>query len=339
MLRRRSLLCYVTFSAVFVVSSAIIHGAEVSTDPRRPATEAELKRWLENMVWYHHFSHDEISAATGLSGIEVQAALNRLQIRPEGRPARDTDASLLVMPYPGGRHPRVGFLEGAIRPQRETKLSVFTPWDPASYVVLDIPEAIWSNLGLTYLAHTHIPTVWDQRQLRLAKQEWQVATGNDGENAGYVSERKLPNGLTFGTNVRCLADHLEMQMWLTNGTAEPLSDLRVQNCVLLKAARGFEQQTNDNKRFSGVYATCHSPEMDHWIIVAWDPLHRGWANAPCPCLHADPKFPDCEPGETKHLRGWFSFFEGRDIEAELARIEATGWRTAEWPTVPVPLAD
>ena len=66
------------------------------------------------------------------------------------RPQRTADEPLLVLPYPGGRHPRTGFLEGAMRPQRETKISIFTPWDNHSYVVLDIPEAIWSNLGLTY---------------------------------------------------------------------------------------------------------------------------------------------------------------------------------------------
>jgi hypothetical protein len=273
------------------------------------------------MVWYHHLTNDEIAGATGMTPDEVQAALRRLAITPAGRPRRPPDSPLLVLPYPGGRHPRIGFLDGAIRPQRETKLSVFTPWDPDSYVVLDVPEAIWSNLGLTYLAHTHIPTIWDQRDIRLPKQEWQVT--DDGV---FVSERTLPNGIRFGSKVRSTSDHLQMEMWLTNGTSQTLSDLRVQNCVMLKAARGFEQQTNDNKRFSGPYVACHNSAQDRWIITAWDPLHRGWANPPCPCLHSDPKFPDCAPGQTQRLRGWLSFYSGQDLEGELARIEATEWR-------------
>jgi hypothetical protein len=306
-----------------------VRAEESESDARRSATEEELRGWLQNMVWYHRYSHDEIAAATGLSMAEIDAALARWEIRPDGRPPRGPGEPLRVLPYPGGRHPRIGFLEGAIRPQRETKLSVFTPWDAESYVVLDVPEAVWSNLGLTYLAHTHIPTVWDQRELTLAKQEWQV--GSDGS---FASERTLPDGIVFGTKVRSCVDHLEMHMWLTNGTAETLSDLRVQNCVMLKGAKGFEQQTNDNKYFSGSYVAAHNPDKDRWIIVAWEPLHRGWANPPCPCLHSDPKFPDCAPGETQHLRGWFSFFEGTDIDAELARIDATGWRTAEAPRGP-----
>ena len=45
-------------------------------------------------------------------------------------------------------------------------------------------------------------------------------------------------------------------------------------------------------------------------------------------MHSDPKVPDCAPGETQTLRGWLSFYEGQDLDAELQRIEATGWRDA-----------
>ncbi len=48
---------------------------------------------------------------------------------PGERPRRKAGEPLLVRPYPGGRHPRIGFLEGAVEPQRETKVSVCSPWD------------------------------------------------------------------------------------------------------------------------------------------------------------------------------------------------------------------
>jgi hypothetical protein len=118
-----------------------------------------------------------------------------------------------------------------------------------------------------------------------------------------------------------------MELTLTNGTSETLTDLRVQNCVMLKGAAGFNQQTNDNKRLTNSYCACRCDDGRRWIITAWDPCHRPWANPPCPCLHSDPKFPDCPPGETRRLRGWLSFYEGDDLDAELARIEATGWRS------------
>jgi hypothetical protein len=119
-----------------------------------------------------------------------------------------------------------------------------------------------------------------------------------------------------------------MELWLRNGTSENLTGLRVQNCVMLQAAAGFAAQTNQNKLFSGAYAAVRSDDARRWIITAWDPCDRTWANPPVPCLHSDPKFPDCPPGETRRLRGWLSFYEGDDIEAEIRRIEGTGWRGA-----------
>ncbi len=139
------------------------------SDPRPPTDEADLRYWLENMVVLHRFTVEEVNAATGLSPIEVNDALRKFQLSGKLAPARKPGQLLRVLPYPGGRHPRIGFLEGAVLPQRETKVSVFTPWDDGSYVVVDVPEAIFSNLGLTYLGHTHIPTIWDQKKITLPR--------------------------------------------------------------------------------------------------------------------------------------------------------------------------
>jgi hypothetical protein len=291
------------------------------SNARRPRSDAELKYWLENMVWHHRFTTEEIREATGLSACEIEQAACCFGICAATKPCRAADAPLLVLPYPGGRHPRIGFLDGAVRPQRETKISVFTPWDDRSYVVVDVPEAIWSNLGLTYLAHTHVPTVWTKQNVDLDKLEWNRR--NDGT---FDIERRLPNGIAFGANVMPGRNAVRMELWLTNGTKEPLSDLRVQNCVMLKGAAGFEAQTNDNKVFEKPFVAVKAKDVDRWVITAWEPCHRPWANPPCPCLHSDPKFPDCAPGETKRLRGWLSFYAGPDVRAEFERIDATGWR-------------
>ena len=88
-----------------------------------------------------------------------------------------------------------------------------------------MPEALWSNLGLTYLAHTHIDTVWTRQDIELPRQEWEEL-----EDGSFLMQRKLPNGIEFGTQVTPLNSHIRMAMWLTNGTLKPLSDLRVQNC-------------------------------------------------------------------------------------------------------------
>ena len=305
----------------FVVPVGIDAGAHARAgNARRPGNDKELRYWLENMVWYHRFTNEEIAAATGLTDSEIVAAMKKFDVRRDNRPEKE-DSVLTVLPYPGGRHPRIGFLDGAIDPQRETKFSVFTPWDRDSYVVVDVPEAIWSNLGLTYLAHTHVDTFWTKQGVTLPKLEWKRLP--DGK---LEIQRELPNGIAFGVRVRPAADAVRMEMWLRNGTQKRLTDLRIQNCVMPKMAAGFEPQTNDNKVLTNPYVACRSGDGRRWIITAWEGCHRPWANPDCPCFHSDPKFPDLEPGRTARLHGWFSFYEGSDIEAEFRRIEATGWR-------------
>jgi len=292
---------------------------------RRPTNDEELRFWLDNMLIQHRYTIDEAAAATSLTAEEVAAAAKRLAIDPAAQRERAADAPLLVLPYPGGRHPRIGFLDGAVDPQRETKVSIFAPWAGGGYAVADIPEAIWNQpetgRELLYLAHTHVPTMWSKRGVTLEPLEWKRIEG------GWQVERKLPNDVVFGTRVLPARDHVRMEMWLTNGTDKTLRGLVVQNCVMLKGLAGFAQQTNDNKLFRQPYVACHDADKSRWIITAWQPCQRAWGNAPCPCLHSDPKFPDCDPGQTVRLRGWLSFYEGMEIEGELERIGKLGWET------------
>jgi hypothetical protein len=317
-------------SAIALTCSSLALGStthQIAQDPasesRPPHDDEDLRAWLENMVAAHRFTVSEVQAATGLAPAAISAALKRFRIEAGELPARAPGSPMRVLPYPGGRHPRIGFLEGAIRPQRETKFSVFAPWDDSSYIVVDLPEALWSNLGLTYLAHTHVPTIWTKRNITLPRQEW--VRGNDGS---LTSERKLPNGITFVARVTSKSDHVRMTLKLTNASDGKLSDLRIQQCVMLKGASEFAQQTNDNKIFEKPYVACGSTDRRRWIITAWSPCDRVWGNAPCPCLHSDPKFPDCPPGESRLVRGWLSFYEGTNIRAELRRIEQTDWQSS-----------
>ena len=289
-------------AAAVLLCTVLVVIAEV----RKPSNEADLKFWIETMA-RHRYAVSEMESVIGLSSNEITA---RLPATLSPLPP------LVLLPYPGGRHPRIGFLDGAVDPQRETKVSIFTPWDPASYVVLDVPEAIWSQHGLLYLAHTHVPTIWTRQSIQLPKLEW-----NRHSDGSLEIERILPNGVSFGAKVKRADKAVRMELWLKNGTTETLRDLRVQNCVMLKGATDFNQQTNDNKVLSTPFAACKSTDGKRWIITAWVPIHRAWANPPVPCLHSDPKFPDCPPGETQRLRGWLSFYEGQDVYSEFKRIE------------------
>jgi len=294
-------------------------------DVRTPQNDADLKRWLENMAVHHRYSPAEISAATGLTSDEATKALERFDFGQKQPPPRQGNDPLVVRPYPGGRHPRIGFLDGAIRPRRETKVSVFTPWNDGGYAVLDVPEAIWSQQPtgreLLYLAHTHVPTMWDKQGIELERLEW--TTEPSGE---LLVSRKLPNDVTFGARVKPGKDAVRIELWIRNDSKTPLSGLVVQNCAMLKGLNGFDQLTNENKVFSTPYSACRNADGTRWVITAWEPCVRAWGNAPCPCLHSDPQFPDCAPGESQRIHGLLSFYEGNDIQSEFRRLDSTGWR-------------
>jgi peptidoglycan/xylan/chitin deacetylase (PgdA/CDA1 family) len=283
---------------------------------RKPNNDEELEFWLRSMLVDHHYDTVEASAATGLTTSEIRSATKRLNINsPTSLPA----GQLRVLPYPGGRHPRTGFRDGAIRPQRDTKLSVFVPWDPSSYVVADVPEAIWwvqqERRELMYLAHTHIPTSWDIRGERLKPVEWQRS------DTGWSVARRLPNGVEFGCKASPKERELHFTLWIKNGSSDMLTGLVVQNCMMLARAPGFDLLTNDNKLIQKPFVACHDGTKAKWIIAGWQNCDRSWANEPCPCMHSDPKFPDCPVGETRELKGVLTFYSGSEIESELRRLE------------------
>ncbi len=283
----------------------------------RPAKDdAELRYWLDNALGYHRFTPAEAGAALGLTADEVNEATKRLGVDEGSK--RDAKS---VLPYPGGRHPRTGFRDGAIRPQRETKASVFAPWADGGYAVADVPEAIWfeptpKKPELLYLAHAHIPTFWDKKKVELEPMEW--TRKRDGS---LELDRTLPNKVVLSSRVVPAKDGVRMEFRMTNGSSEKLTGLRVQMCVMLAGLKGFEDRTNENKSFELPFAACKDTTGKRWIITGWERCGRAWGNPPCPCLHSDPVVEDCPPGESRAVRGWISFFEGANIRAELTRLK------------------
>ncbi len=312
----------VLVGAFLAASSAAGTDAVPGFESRKPGSEPELRYWLQNMVWEHGFSLEEIRAATGLAGAEITAALRRFDIRPETKPPRTRDARLRLVPWPGGR--AVSNWGGTVEPsrQRETKASVFAPWDEMSYVVLDVPEAIFSSLGIQYLAHLDVPTIWTRKGVVLEKLEW------NRRDDGLDISRRLPNGVAYSARMIAGMDAILMKLVLTNDAGASLSDLRIQNCVFLKGMRGMENEANPRVVSRAPYTAYGTAAGLRWVIVAWTPCDRIWNNPKNPCFHSDPKFPDCPAGESRSVYGRLSFYEGADIQGELDRIEKTGWDLA-----------
>ncbi|MFM7412401.1 MAG: polysaccharide deacetylase family protein [Planctomycetota bacterium] len=292
------------------------------TDGRPPASAEELSYWVSSMG-DHGYSRGHMVAALDLPADQIDAELQR-QSRHSGHVAESASGTIRVLPYPGGRHPRRGFLDGAIRPQRETKLSVFAPWQDGGYAVIDVPEAIWirreDQRQLLYLAHTHIDTIWSQRNQELPALEWDRS--RPGE---YRVRRELPNHVAFGAKARFDERSLKIELFVENRSSETLRGLDVQNCVMLHGCPDFDSVAPDRLVASCPMIACGNASKTRWVISGWRGCTRTWGNPLCPCIHADPTFPDCEPGQTQRLLGWLSFYEGTDIETELRRIEPLEW--------------
>jgi hypothetical protein len=225
-----------------------------------------------------------------------------------------------IGPYPGG-YPRVTKDELCVDPRPDHKLAVYLPWENSGYIVVDLPEVIFSSIGVLFLAHKHIPTIWTEKGVELETVNWQRL--EDG-SMKYV--RRLPNKVVFGAKAIPRKDGVDMELFLENGTERPLTGLRTQICVLLKEAKGFNQLTNDNKFFSpgepaeNPLVAVRDEQGNRWIATAWDHCVRKWGRDLCPCMHSDPQFPDCPPGKRVTLRGRILFLEG-NIEENLRRLK------------------
>jgi hypothetical protein len=279
------------------------------------ATRNDLGYWLSNMLEDHGYSIEEAAATSGLTVAEVEREGKKIGLMARGSAPslrrQSENAPIRLLPYPGGRHPRIDFKEGAILPQRGTKASVFLPWESSGYVVVDVPEAIFSNLGLTYLAHTHIPSIWDVQNLWLDNIDWKR------EASGLRNSRALPNQVSYGVQLTPSINAVDMELWLKNDSAQALTGLRVQVCVMLTGAPGFNRQTIANKRFAAPIAAVQSEKGNRWILTAWERCGRVWGNTQCPCMHSDPVLPDCPVGQTVRVRGKLWFYEGNEIDQEI----------------------
>ena len=272
------------------------------------ATRENLEYWVDNMRRFHDFSWEEIAQVTGYSGEDIQA-----ESRGFDEVIKPSSDVVTILPYPGGRHPRIGALHSMIDPMRGTKLSIFLPWDTSQYIVLDVPEALFSQLGVTFLGHTHVPTVWDNKLVSIVNSDWELT--NDGQ---YVNSWNLPNNITISVAVTPLQESVEMELVVYNGSDVDLDFLNGQVCIMLKGAPDFDDQTRENKVLTDAIAAVHSKTKDRWILTQWERLRRTWDNPKCPCVHFDPVLDPCPIGETVRVKGRIWFHEGAELPLDVA---------------------
>ncbi len=293
-------------------------GALVVQAEEQEATRQDLNYWLENMVLHHRYSIEEAAAVCGLALDTVQEKLRELHLDQRPAPEEQSPSVVRVLPYPGGRHPRLGFLEGAVNPQRGTKVTLFLPWPDAGYVVLDLPEAIHSDKGLLFLAHHDegFPTMWEKAGMEIPNVDW------SREASGRLSrEQKLPNGARFGATVTPGEKQVDLQFWLENNTEDTLRNIRGQICLMLTGAPDFNYLSNARKIFQAPVAAAPSRQGNRWILVAFERAAFIWGNKDVPCIHSDPLLTDVHPGERVAVRGRIWFCQADDVADEIARAE------------------
>jgi len=279
------------------------------------ATLADFKYWSENMIRWHGFSFEEVGKVVGWTPSEVHLTLSRKNLLPV-RETLKKEGEILVLPYPGGRHPREGLKEDAVAPMRGTKVSVFPPWEDGGYVVVDLPGALFTDLGLTFLAHTDIPTVIDQKDEWIENIDW---TRN--EDGAFEYKRSLSVNISFGAKVIPDATGANLEFWLYNGTQKSLNQVKAQVSGFLKCATGFNEQTDANKLFDPPIAAVHNSEKTRWILMGFEKCGRAWGAPPCPAMNTDPYFTNCPPGETVRASGRIWFYEGSDVIAQIMKVK------------------
>ena len=222
-------------------------------------------------------------------------------------------------------------------------------WPSQDYLWLDFPEAIFTSQGLLYLSHVNpgIEAVFPD----LPKVPWRVVPN------GIAFDRQLPNGVSFGGSVTKQNDKsVALELHLKNGSAQVLKNIELQTCAYLRGIREFSDSTRDNKfvhvpetgwvtlsqarelpagtspyrvgwRTKGkpvadwpVMVT-RSNKEERWVGITWrkDTLSL-IGNQNHPCMHADPKFKDLEPGEAAAIHGTIFFFEGKLADFDFAKV-------------------
>ena len=222
-------------------------------------------------------------------------------------------------------------------------------WPSQDYLWLDFPEAIFTSQGLLYLSHVNpgIEAVFPD----LPKVPWRVVPN------GIAFDRQLPNGVIFGGSVTKQNDtRIALELHLKNGSAQALKNIELQTCAYLRGIREFSDYTRDNKfvhvpetgwvtlsqarelppgtsPYRVGWRTKGKPVADWPVMVTRSNLAERWVgmtwhkdtlsligNPNHPCMHADPKFKDLEPGEAASIHGAIFFFEGKLADFDFSKV-------------------
>ena len=221
---------------------------------------------------------------------------------------------------------------------------VSPPWSSQEYIWLDFPEAIFSGKELLFLSH--INPRFPSRNQHVESVPWQR------KEDGIRYEQELSNGIRFGGSVTKKCQNIiSLELWMQNGSNDPVKDVKLQTCAYLHGIEEFNQMSSENKlvhvagqgwipytealELADVKGKYHvgwlsgpevadlpvilalSKEPERLVAFTWfENTYSFIGNQNHPCFHADPRMGDIEPGESKTISGELIFFEGTTDEFE-----------------------
>lgn len=231
----------------------------------------------------------------------------------------------------------IRILPGAWRPHYPWEhIAWISPsWPSQDYIWADFPEAIFTDQGLLFLSHlnpgSHIFP-------NLPAVPWQQVDN------GIAFQRELPNGVVFGSTITRADRAVDLELFIRNGSKEPLTGIRLQICFFLRAIREFaaygwtgqflhvaehgwvnydparrleSKQGRYRLEANGplladrpIMVTRSSKAPRLIAVTFYDQTASVFSNPNHPCMHADPVMAEILPGQTGNFRGKLIFFEG-----------------------------
>ena len=298
---------------------------------------------------YRHTRRSFMGATAGVLGalglpVTSQAGAQVTPAPPA--PSDGTSAEIYVAGLKGIR-----IIPGKWRPHYhwEQIAWVSPSWPSEDFIWLDFPEAVFVGKELIFLSH-HSPDVALDFS-HLPGVPWTETA------RGMGFERELPNGVAFGGSVEKGSDTtVDLELHIRNGTGATLKDITVQTCAFLRAIAEFGDYTRENKLVHvpdrGWIPMTEALELPE---DSYQPYRVGWrtkgkrvsdvpmvltpsntgnrlfaftwhehtlsmiGNPHHPCVHADPQFPDLEPGASASVQGKIIFFEGKVEDFDYAK--------------------
>jgi hypothetical protein len=150
-------------------------------------------------------------------------------------------------------------------------VEIHLPWPESGHLTLRLPETLNTNLGLLFIDHERPDMPPVARVGRLPDWKTDPATG------ALSYELALPNSVVFGGSATPGDGRVDFELWVRNGTAEALSNLHAQFCLMQASSPPFAESRltrtyiHSEGRWLALADTTHevmNPERGPWIITA-----------------------------------------------------------------------